>query len=42
MAAAVELSSFHAAKGLEWDVVFVVGVEQGLVPISYARTAEAR
>jgi DNA helicase-2/ATP-dependent DNA helicase PcrA len=39
---AVELSSFHAAKGLEWDVVFVVGVEQGLVPISYARTAEAR
>ncbi len=39
---AVELSSFHAAKGLEWDVVFAVGVEQGLVPISYARTAEAR
>ena len=39
---AVELSSFHAAKGLEWDVVFVVGVEQGLVPISYARTTEAR
>jgi DNA helicase-2/ATP-dependent DNA helicase PcrA len=39
---AVELSSFHSAKGLEWDVVFVTGVEQGLVPISYARTGEAR
>jgi DNA helicase-2/ATP-dependent DNA helicase PcrA len=39
---AVELSTFHAAKGLEWPVVFVVGVESGLVPIGYARTAEAR
>jgi DNA helicase-2/ATP-dependent DNA helicase PcrA len=39
---AVELSSFHAAKGLEWEVVFVVGVERGLVPISYAETPEAK
>ncbi len=39
---AVELSTFHAAKGLEWEAVFVTGVEVGLVPISYARTTEAR
>lgn len=39
---AVELVSFHRAKGLEWRVVFVTGVEQGLVPISHARTAEAK
>ncbi len=38
----VELVTFHRAKGLEWDVVFVTGVEQGLVPISFARTPEAR
>ena len=36
--AVVELSTFHAAKGLEWDVVFVTGLEQGLVPISFAKT----
>ena len=38
----VELSTFHAAKGLEWEVVFVTGVELGLVPISYAKTDLAR
>jgi DNA helicase II / ATP-dependent DNA helicase PcrA len=38
----VELVSFHRAKGLEWRVVFVTGVEQGLVPISYARTPHAK
>lgn len=39
---AVELVTFHRAKGLEWDAVFVTGLEQGLVPISFARTPEAR
>lgn len=39
---AVELATLHAAKGLEWPVVFVAGLEQGLVPIGHAETAEAR
>ncbi|MBW3547389.1 MAG: ATP-dependent DNA helicase UvrD2 [Actinobacteria bacterium] len=39
---AVELATFHGAKGLEWPVVFVAGLERGLVPISHAGTDEAR
>lgn len=35
---AVELATFHRAKGLEWPVVFVAGLEQGLVPIGQATT----
>jgi len=38
---AVDLVTFHRAKGLEWNVVFVTGLEQGLVPLSRARSAEA-
>ena len=39
---AVELLSFHRAKGLEFDTVFVVGVETGLVPIVHAETPSER
>jgi DNA helicase-2/ATP-dependent DNA helicase PcrA len=38
---AVTLSTFHRAKGLEWPVVFVTGLEDGFVPITQARTPEA-
>ncbi|MFC9925532.1 ATP-dependent DNA helicase UvrD2 [Streptomyces sp. NPDC127190] len=36
----VTLASLHAAKGLEWDVVFLVGVAEGMLPITYAKTDE--
>ncbi|MBJ7289949.1 ATP-dependent DNA helicase UvrD2 [Williamsia sp.] len=32
----VTLSSLHAAKGLEWDAVFLVGVVDGSLPINQA------
>ncbi len=32
----VTLSSLHAAKGLEWDAVFLVGLTDGSLPISQA------
>ncbi len=35
---AVELATFHGSKGLEWPIVFLAGLEQGFVPISYAKT----
>jgi DNA helicase-2/ATP-dependent DNA helicase PcrA len=37
----VTLSSLHSAKGLEWDAVFVVGLTEGTLPTTYARTPEA-
>ena len=36
--AAVTLSTIHAAKGQEWENVFIVGVNEGYLPISYAKT----
>jgi DNA helicase II / ATP-dependent DNA helicase PcrA len=39
---AVELATFHAAKGLEWPVVFVAGLEQGFMPIGHAESTAAR
>lgn len=36
----VTMSTFHRAKGLEWPVVWVAGVEDGLVPLAHARSAE--
>ena len=34
------LASLHAAKGLEWDTVFLVGLTDGMMPITYATTPE--
>ncbi|MCQ8833420.1 ATP-dependent DNA helicase UvrD2 [Streptomyces samsunensis] len=36
----VTLASLHAAKGLEWDAVFLVGLTEGIMPITYAKTEQ--
>jgi DNA helicase-2/ATP-dependent DNA helicase PcrA len=40
-AAGVTLSTIHAAKGAEWEGVFVLGLEDGNLPISHAIKAGA-
>ncbi len=37
----VTLASLHSAKGLEWDAVFLVGLADGTLPTTFARTDEA-
>jgi DNA helicase-2/ATP-dependent DNA helicase PcrA len=32
----LSLSTIHSAKGLEWEIVFIIGLVDGALPVSYA------
>jgi DNA helicase-2/ATP-dependent DNA helicase PcrA len=36
----VEITTFHRAKGLEWPIVFLAGLERGYVPIGQANSED--
>ncbi|WP_120002797.1 ATP-dependent DNA helicase UvrD2 [Nesterenkonia muleiensis] len=36
----VTLASLHSAKGLEWEAVFLAGLCEGLMPITFAQTQQ--
>ena len=38
----IRVLTFHAAKGLEWKVVHIGGLEEGLIPIAHAVREEER
>ena len=41
VAEGVTLATLHTAKGLEWDAVFLAGMQEGSMPITYADTPAA-
>ncbi|QNN51771.1 ATP-dependent DNA helicase UvrD2 [Nocardioides mesophilus] len=41
VAEGVTLATLHTAKGLEWDAVFLAGMQDGTLPIVYAEGADA-
>jgi len=40
-ATGVNLVTYHRAKGLEWDAVFLPALEEGLLPVRQAKTEDA-